>query len=95
MLIRNVGMNPLRAGLIEILQKMGGKITIDNKRGEDGEPLADLRVEASELHGINVPASHAPSMIDEYPYWQLSRPAQKEQPIWKAWPSCGLKKATA
>ena len=67
LLIRNVGMNPLRAGLIEILQKMGGKITIENKRGEDGEPLADLRVEASELHGINVPASHAPSMIDEYP----------------------------
>jgi 3-phosphoshikimate 1-carboxyvinyltransferase len=67
LLIRNVGMNPLRAGLIEILKKMGGKITIDNERGEDGEPLADLRVEASELHGINVPALHAPSMIDEYP----------------------------
>ncbi len=67
LLIRNVGMNPLRAGLIEILQKMGGKIMVDNKRGEDSEPVADLHVEASELQGINVPAFHAPSMIDEYP----------------------------
>jgi 3-phosphoshikimate 1-carboxyvinyltransferase len=67
LLIRNVGINPLRAGLIKILKKMGGKITIINKRGEDGEPFADLRVESSELHGISVPASFAPSMIDEYP----------------------------
>ena len=67
LLIRNVGMNPLRAGLIKTLQEMGGKITIENSRGEDGEPLADLRVEASQLHGITVPASRAPSMIDEYP----------------------------
>ena len=67
LLIRNVGMNPLRAGLIQTLQEMGGKITIENSRGEDGEPLADLRVEASQLHGITVPASRAPTMIDEYP----------------------------
>ena len=67
LLIRNVGVNPLRAGLIKTLQEMGGKITIENSRGEDGEPLADLRVEASQLHGITVPASRAPSMIDEYP----------------------------
>ena len=67
LLIRNVGMNPLRAGLIKTLQEMGGKITIENSRGEAGEPLADLRVEASQLHGITVPASRAPSMIDEYP----------------------------
>ena len=67
LLIRNVGVNPLRAGLIKTLQEMGGKITIENSRGEAGEPLADLRVEASQLHGITVPASRAPSMIDEYP----------------------------
>ena len=67
LLIRNVGVNPLCAGLIKTLQEMGGKITIENSRGEAGEPLADLRVEASQLHGITVPASRAPSMIDEYP----------------------------
>lgn len=65
--LRNVGINPLRAGLIETLQEMGGKITIENRRGEDGEPLADLRVQASKLHGITVLAERAPSMIDEYP----------------------------
>lgn len=67
LLLRNVGTNPLRAGLITTLQEMGGKISLENKRGEDGEPLADLRIEASSLKGIRVPASRAPSMIDEYP----------------------------
>jgi len=67
LLLRNVGTNPLRAGLITTLKEMGGKITLENKRGEDGEPLADLRIEASSLKGITVPASRAPSMIDEYP----------------------------
>ncbi len=65
--LRNVGINPLRAGLIETFQEMGADITIENRRGEDGEPLADLRVRASTLHGITVPAARAPSMIDEYP----------------------------
>jgi len=65
--LRDVGINPLRAGLIETLQEMGGSVIIENRRGEDGEPLADVRVLASKLHGITVPASRAPSMIDEYP----------------------------
>ncbi len=67
LLLRNVGTNPLRAGLITTLQEMGGKIALHNRRGEDGEPLADIQVEASSLKGITVPASRAPSMIDEYP----------------------------
>ncbi len=67
LVLRNVGINPLRAGLITTLQEMGGRISFENKRGEDGEPLADLRVQASPLHGITVPADRAPSMIDEYP----------------------------
>lgn len=65
--IENVGLNPLRAGLIRTLQEMGGKITLENERTEAGEPVADLRVEASSLKGIEVPADRAPSMIDEYP----------------------------
>lgn len=66
-LLRNVGMNPLRGGIIETLQEMGGDITLENERGEDGEPLADVRIKSSSLKGITVPASRAPSMIDEYP----------------------------
>jgi 3-phosphoshikimate 1-carboxyvinyltransferase len=67
MTLKNVGLNPRRAGLIETLVEMGAKITRTNQRDESGEPVADLVVEGSELKGITVPASRAPSMIDEYP----------------------------
>jgi 3-phosphoshikimate 1-carboxyvinyltransferase len=65
--IEAVGMNPLRTGLFTTLIEMGGKITKKNARIEAGEEVADLEVEYSELHGVTVPASRAPSMIDEYP----------------------------
>jgi len=65
--IENVCMNPLRVGLIETLREMGGDIETLNLRSEGGEPVADLRVRASALKGIDVPADRAPSMIDEYP----------------------------
>ena len=65
--LRNVGLNPRRAGLIETLIEMGANITFENRRSEGGEPVADLVVLGSELKGIDVPASRAPSMIDEYP----------------------------
>jgi 3-phosphoshikimate 1-carboxyvinyltransferase len=66
-IIKGVGINPLRAGLIETLKKMGGSITLENFCTEAGEPVADLLVEGSLLHGITVPPERAPSMIDEYP----------------------------
>jgi len=62
-----IGMNPLRTGLITTLIEMGGNITTLNERNEGGEPVADLRVRHSELHGIEVPAERAASMIDEFP----------------------------
>jgi 3-phosphoshikimate 1-carboxyvinyltransferase len=65
--IKNVLMNPTRTGLILTLQEMGGKIDILNPRLAGGEDVADLRVCASDLRGVNVPAGRAPSMIDEYP----------------------------
>ncbi|WP_417794465.1 3-phosphoshikimate 1-carboxyvinyltransferase [Terasakiella pusilla] len=65
--VEAVGMNPLRTGLFTTLKEMGGKITELNKRVEAGEEVADLQVEYSELTGVRVPASRAPSMIDEYP----------------------------
>jgi 3-phosphoshikimate 1-carboxyvinyltransferase len=65
--IGNVGMNPLRIGLIETLREMGAAIEIAAPREEAGEPVADLVVRAGKLEGVNVPASRAPSMIDEYP----------------------------
>lgn len=67
LLIPGIGMNPLRTGLITTLQEMGGDIEISNERTEGGESVADLRVRHSQLHGIDVPAERAASMIDEYP----------------------------
>jgi 3-phosphoshikimate 1-carboxyvinyltransferase len=65
--ILNVGMNPLRTGLFTTLKEMGADIQVTNAREQAGEPVADLRVKSSKLHGITVPAARAPSMIDEYP----------------------------
>ena len=62
-----IGMNPLRTGLITTLIEMGGDITMLNQRDEGGEPVADLRVRHSDLHGIEIPAERAASMIDEFP----------------------------
>jgi 3-phosphoshikimate 1-carboxyvinyltransferase len=65
--IENVGLNPLRTGLYDTLREMGAKIEILNRRLEAGEPVADLKIVASALSGVTVPAARAPSMIDEYP----------------------------
>lgn len=59
--------NPTRTGLYTSLTEMGASLEWHNERIEGGEPVADLTVRASSLHGIEVPAERAPSMIDEYP----------------------------
>ena len=65
--IRNVGLNPTRAGLVTALRLMGADITEQDARTVGGEPVADLRVRHAALTGIEVPPELAPSMIDEYP----------------------------
>ncbi|KTE20609.1 3-phosphoshikimate 1-carboxyvinyltransferase [Sphingopyxis sp. H050] len=65
--IANVGLNPTRAGLIEVLRQMGGDIELIDPREVGGEPVADLRVRHSALKGIDVDPAVAPSMIDEFP----------------------------
>ncbi len=65
--IANVGLNPTRAGLIDILRAMGGDIEELDRRDVGGEPVADLRVRHSALTGIEVDPAVAPSMIDEFP----------------------------
>ncbi|MFQ5939659.1 MAG: 3-phosphoshikimate 1-carboxyvinyltransferase, partial [Alphaproteobacteria bacterium] len=65
--LAGVGVNPLRAGLIETLGEMGADITISNRREEAGEPVADITLRTSALRGVGVPAERAPRMIDEYP----------------------------
>jgi 3-phosphoshikimate 1-carboxyvinyltransferase len=67
LLIQNVGMNPTRTGLLDILRSMGARIDVLNPRESGAEPVADLRVRASALQGIHVPASLVPLAIDEFP----------------------------
>jgi 3-phosphoshikimate 1-carboxyvinyltransferase len=59
--------NPLRTGLYATLREMGAKIETLATRDDGGEEVADLRVIASALKGVDVPAERAPAMIDEYP----------------------------
>lgn len=65
--VRNVGLNPLRAGLFATLQEMGADIQFANERTEAGEKVGDLVFRSSRLRGVTVPAERAPAMIDEYP----------------------------
>src|SRR4051812_35717346 len=58
--------NPLRTGLFTTLREMGASIEESEARGDAGEPMAQLRVRASKLRGVEVPPERAPSMIDEY-----------------------------
>jgi len=65
--IRNVGLNPTRAGLLAVLRQMGADIEEVNPREVGGEPVADLRVRHAQLTGVDVDPAIAPSMIDEFP----------------------------
>jgi 3-phosphoshikimate 1-carboxyvinyltransferase len=66
-ILEGVMMNPLRTGLFTTLLEMGASIERLDVRNEGGEDVADLRVRAGQLRGVDVPAARAPSMIDEYP----------------------------
>lgn len=67
LLLENVGLNPTRTGLLDILRSMGGRIDVENPRPSGAEPVADLRVHASALRGIEVPPAAVPLAIDEFP----------------------------
>lgn len=65
-LIKNVGINPTRDGILKVALAMGGNITLLNEN-YDGEPTADLLVKSSELHGITIEGDIIPTLIDEIP----------------------------
>lgn len=66
-LIRNVGINPTRTGIIHILLEMGANITLINQRKEGEEWVADLRVQSAPLTGIKISSKMVPLAIDEFP----------------------------
>ncbi len=67
LLLRDVGMNPRRIGLLHALRAMGADIREANPRNLGGEPVADLEVRHASLRGIDVAADWVPDMIDEFP----------------------------
>lgn len=78
-----IGINPLRAGIVQTLQEMGAELSLSNRRVEGGEPVADLTIAASALHGIEVPPERAPSMIDEYPVLAVAASLAKGRTVMK------------
>lgn len=66
-LLQHVGINPTRTGVIDILRLMGADITLQNETVVGGEPVADIRIRAADLHGIDIPVSLVPLAIDEFP----------------------------
>lgn len=67
LVVENVGLNPTRAALFDVLRLMGGSIEELDRRDVGGEPVADLRVRYSLLTGIDVDPAVVPSMVDEFP----------------------------
>jgi len=67
LIIKNVGVNPTRTGVIAILQAMGANIRLENFKELNGEPSADIHICSAKLKGINVPLELIPNAIDELP----------------------------
>lgn len=65
--LHNVGMNPTRTGVLDILKAMNASIEIHNEAMQGGEPTASITVKSSQLRGIDVPPELVPSAIDEFP----------------------------
>src|SRR5262245_26220655 len=65
--VRDVGVNPTRDGVIEVLRRMGARIEFLNQRIETGEPVADIKVYGSELTGVEIGSEMVARTIDEYP----------------------------
>ena len=67
LLIKNVNTNPTRAGIIKVAKDMGGKLELLNERIVSGEPVADIHVCTSSLHGCEISGDIIPTLIDELP----------------------------
>ena len=67
LLIRNVGINPTRDGILHVCREMGADITLMNPKSGDGEPVADILVKSSQLRGTVIGGAVIPTLIDELP----------------------------
>ncbi len=65
--LRNVGVNPTRSGILDVLKSMGADLSLENERVVNGEPVADLKVQSSRLAGMEIGGDFIPRVIDEIP----------------------------
>jgi 3-phosphoshikimate 1-carboxyvinyltransferase len=70
--VHGVGLNPRRTGLLDVLERMGARIAVYNRRQVGGEPAGDVEVRASELVGATVSAAEVPALVDELPLLALA-----------------------
>src|SRR5918994_3150050 len=70
--VHDVGLNPRRTGLLAVLERMGARIAIYNRRSVGGEPAGDVEIRASELVGATVAPAEVPSLVDELPVFALA-----------------------
>jgi 3-phosphoshikimate 1-carboxyvinyltransferase len=72
LILRGVGVNPTRTGLLDALERMGARIAVFNRRQQSGEPVADLEITHAELVATEIAAAEVPRMIDELPLYVLA-----------------------
>jgi len=70
--IHGVGLNPLRTGLLDVLDRMGARIIVFNRRRAGGEPVGDLEVHSAELTATSIAPEEVPRLVDELPLFALA-----------------------
>jgi len=70
--VHGVGLNPRRTGLLDVLERMGARIAVYNRRSVGGEPAGDVQIRASELVGATITREEIPTLVDELPLFALA-----------------------
>ena len=70
--LHGVGLNPTRTGFLDVLERMGARIAVFNRRSAGGEPVGDLEVESAELTATRIGAEEVPALVDELPLFALA-----------------------
>ena len=87
--VHGVGLNPTRTGLLDVLERMGARLDVFNRRRLGGEPVGDLEVRSAELVATEVDAGEVPLLVDELPLFALAAGMRARRRAWSgAPPSC-------
>lgn len=81
LILKHVGINPTRIGIINILKQMGADINLSNEQEVGGEPVADIHIRSAQLKGIHIPEDQVPLAIDEFPAIAIAAACAQGQTI--------------